>query len=60
MFQQKIDGGFLSGRTNAATISALGLAYAVPERYQELLTSASELGNNRIVVGMHSPFDVMG
>lgn len=56
----KEDGGFPSGHTNAATISALGLAYAVPERYQELLTRASELGNNRIVVGMHSPFDVMG
>lgn len=56
----KEDGGFPSGHTNAATISAIGLAYAVPERYQEMITRASELGNNRIVAGMHSPLDVMG
>jgi autotransporter-associated beta strand protein len=36
------------------------MAYAVPERFQELLTRASELGNNRIFAGMHSPLDVMG
>lgn len=54
------DGGFPSGHTNAAYLSAFALAYAVPERYQELLTRASELGNNRIVAGMHSPLDVMG
>ncbi|UUZ87083.1 hypothetical protein LJK88_40535 [Paenibacillus sp. P26] len=38
----------------------MAMAYAVPERYQESLTRASELGNNRIVAGMHSPLDVMG
>lgn len=54
------DGGFPSGHTNAATLSAIALAYAVPERFQELLTRASELGNDRIVAGMHSPLDVMG
>ncbi len=54
------DGGFPSGHTNAAYLSAFAMAYAVPERYQELLTRASELGNNRIVAGMHSPLDVMG
>ncbi|AET59467.1 membrane-associated phospholipid phosphatase [Paenibacillus terrae HPL-003] len=54
------DGGFPSGHTNAAYLSAFAMAYAAPERYQELLTRASELGNNRIVAGMHSPFDVMG
>ncbi|MFB5679155.1 hypothetical protein ACE3NQ_30360 [Paenibacillus terreus] len=42
------------------SVSVLLMAYAVPERYQELLTRASGLGNNRIVAGMHSPFDVMG
>ncbi|MEH7483416.1 phosphatase PAP2 family protein [Neobacillus drentensis] len=55
-----IDGGFPSGHTNAAYLSAFAMAYAVPERYQELLTRASELGNNRIVAGQHSPLDVMG
>ncbi|WP_438347822.1 phosphatase PAP2 family protein [Paenibacillus sp. FA6] len=54
------DGGFPSGHTNAAYLSALALAYAVPERYQELITRASEVGNNRIVAGMHSPLDVIG
>ncbi|OXM87050.1 S-layer homology domain-containing protein [Paenibacillus rigui] len=54
------DGGFPSGHTNAAYLAAFSLAYAVPERFQELLTRASELGNNRIVTGMHSPLDVMG
>lgn len=54
------DGGFPSGHTNAAYLSAFAMAYAVPERYQELLTRASELGNNRIVAGMHSPLDVIG
>ena len=54
------DGGFPSGHTNGAYLAALALAYAVPERYQELLTRASELGQNRIVAGMHSTVDVMG
>lgn len=54
------DGGFPSGHTNAAYLSAFAMAYAIPERYQEFLTRASEIGNNRIVSGMHSPLDVMG
>lgn len=54
------DGGYPSGHTNAANLAAIGMAYAVPERYQELLTRASELGYDRIVAGMHSPLDVMG
>ncbi|MCJ2084429.1 autotransporter-associated beta strand repeat-containing protein, partial [Methylobacterium sp. E-005] len=54
------DGGFPSGHTNAAYLSAMALAYAVPQRFQELLTRASELGDNRIEAGTHSPTDVMG
>lgn len=54
------DGGFPSGHTNAAYLTALSLAYAVPERFQELLARASDLGNNRILAGQHSPLDVMG
>ncbi|WP_379159530.1 S-layer homology domain-containing protein [Paenibacillus sp. sgz5001063] len=54
------DGGFPSGHTNAGYLSAIAMAYAIPERFQELLTRASELGNNRILSGMHSPLDVMG
>uniref|UniRef100_UPI00301CC2C6 S-layer homology domain-containing protein n=1 Tax=Paenibacillus sp. YIM B09110 TaxID=3126102 RepID=UPI00301CC2C6 len=54
------DGGFPSGHTNASYLASLALAYAAPERFQEMLTRASEMGNNRIVAGMHSPLDVMG
>ncbi len=54
------DGGFPSGHTNAAYLAAIAYAYAVPERFSELLTKASELGDTRIVAGMHSPLDVIG
>lgn len=54
------DGGFPSGHANASYLASLSLAYAVPERFQEMLTRASEMGNSRIVAGMHSPLDVMG
>ena len=54
------DGGYPSGHTNAGYLGAIGYAYAVPERFSELLTRASELGENRIVSGMHSPLDVIG
>lgn len=48
------DGGFPSGHTNAAYLAAITYAYVVPERFSELLTAASELGESRIVAGMHS------
>lgn len=54
------DGGFPSGHTNASYLASLAIAYTVPERFQEMLTRASEMGNNRVVAGMHSPLDVMG
>ncbi|WP_338554719.1 S-layer homology domain-containing protein [Paenibacillus sp. KS-LC4] len=54
------DGGFPSGHTNASYLASYALAYAVPERFQELLTRASEMGNSRIIAGMHSPLDVIG
>jgi autotransporter-associated beta strand protein len=54
------DGGFPSGHTNAAYLASIGMAYAAPERFQEMLTRASELGNDRIIAGYHSPLDVMG
>lgn len=54
------DGGFPSGHTNAGYLASLALAYAIPERFQECLTNASEIGNYRIIAGMHSPMDVMG
>ncbi|WP_341281245.1 S-layer homology domain-containing protein [Paenibacillus sp. FSL H8-0537] len=54
------DGGFPSGHTNASYLASYALAYAVPERFQELLTRASEMENSRIIAGMHSPLDVIG
>ncbi|GGN80460.1 phosphoesterase [Streptomyces albiflavescens] len=54
------DGGFPSGHTNAFHLAALAYAYAVPERFQELVARAFELSHTRIMAGMHSPVDVMG
>ncbi len=54
------DNGFPSGHTNAGYLAAIALAYSLPERYQEMLTRASDLGNNRIVAGMHSCLYVIG
>jgi autotransporter-associated beta strand protein len=54
------DGGFISGHAAEATRDALAMAYVLPERYQEILSRALELGENRIVAGMHSPLDVIG
>ena len=53
------DGGFTSGHTAEAVRGALGMAYALPERYQEMMARALELGENRIIAGMHSPLDVV-
>ncbi|MFC3572264.1 phosphatase PAP2 family protein [Streptomyces yaanensis] len=54
------DGGYPSGHTNAFHLAALAYAYAVPERFQELVTRALELSHTRIVAGMHSTVDVIG
>jgi autotransporter-associated beta strand protein len=54
------DGAYPSGHTNAGYLASIGFAYAFPERFSELFTRASELGENRIVAGMHSPLDVIG
>ncbi|MFD1745955.1 phosphatase PAP2 family protein [Rhizobium helianthi] len=58
--RRRKDGAFPSGHTNAAYIAAYTYAYALPVRFAELVTRASELGENRIVTGMHSPLDVIG
>ncbi|MGW1750403.1 phosphatase PAP2 family protein [Streptomyces sp. NPDC002092] len=54
------DGGFPSGHTNAFHLAGLAYAYAVPERFQELVTRALELSHTRIMAGMHSTVDVIG
>ncbi|MBN9985552.1 phosphatase PAP2 family protein [Rhizobium laguerreae] len=53
------DGGFPSGHTAEAWRDGLAMAYLVPQRFQEMITRASELGEDRILAGMHSPLDVM-
>ncbi len=53
------DGGFTSGHAAEATRDAVAMAYAVPERYQEIISRGLELGENRILAGMHSPLDVI-
>jgi autotransporter-associated beta strand protein len=54
------DGGYPSGHTNAFFLAGLALAYAIPERFQELVARAFELSDSRIVSGMHSTVDVIG
>lgn len=54
------DGGYPSGHTNAGILAAMAYAYALPQRYSEMLTRGSQLGEDRIVAGMHSPVDVIG
>ena len=54
------DGGYPSGHTNAATLASLAYAYALPERFAEMVARGAELGESRIVAGMHSPADVIG
>ncbi len=54
------DGAFPSGHTNSGELQALGLAFLIPQQGQELLTRAADLGNDRILAGMHSPLDVIG
>ncbi|MCY1668702.1 acid phosphatase [Rhizobium sp. SL86] len=54
------DGGFPSGHTAEAWRDALIMAYLVPQRYQEMVTRAVRMGENRIRAGMHQPFDVIG
>ena len=51
---------FPSGHTTYAYSSGIGLATLLPELGTEIVTRASEAGNNRIVLGVHYPLDVMG
>jgi autotransporter-associated beta strand protein len=53
------DGGYISGHEAEAMRDALTMAYCVPERGSEMISRGLELGENRILAGMHSPLDVM-
>lgn len=54
------DGGYPSGHTNAGVLASIAYAYSMPERFSELVTRGSQLGESRIVAGMHSPVDIIG
>ncbi|MFI7585980.1 phosphatase PAP2 family protein [Spongisporangium articulatum] len=53
-------GSFPSGHTTSAYQAGLTLATLLPELAPEILARTSEAGNNRIVLGVHYPLDVMG
>ncbi|WP_319018096.1 autotransporter-associated beta strand repeat-containing protein [Gallaecimonas mangrovi] len=57
---QRKDGAYPSGHTNAGYLAAMAYAYALPQRFSEMLTRGSQLGEDRILAGMHSPVDVIG
>lgn len=51
---------FPSGHTTYAYGISLQLAELLPELAPGIITRGSEAGNNRIVLGVHYPLDVMG
>ena len=53
-------GSFPSGHTTTSYEAGITLATLLPELAPELLTRASEAGNDRIVLGVHYPLDVIG
>lgn len=55
-----LGGSFPSGHTTTAYEAGITLATLLPELAPELLARASEGGNDRIVLGVHYPLDIMG
>ncbi|MFT8927281.1 MAG: phosphatase PAP2 family protein [Bifidobacterium sp.] len=53
-------GSFPSGHTTFAFTQGAGLATILPEFGTQIMTRVSEAGNNRIVLGVHYPLDIMG
>ncbi|MDN6272055.1 MAG: phosphatase PAP2 family protein, partial [Bifidobacterium crudilactis] len=53
-------GSFPSGHTTFAFTQGAGLASILPEFGTQIMTRVSEAGNNRIVLGVHYPLDIMG
>ncbi|OWS72964.1 hypothetical protein CBW22_24975 [Pantoea sp. VS1] len=51
---------FPSGHTSKGYMNALYTAWIFPERFQQIMTRASEYGLHRIVNGVHYPLDVIG
>lgn len=55
-----LGGSFPSGHTTTAYEAGITLATLLPELAPEILARASEQGNDRIVLGVHYPLDIMG
>jgi membrane-associated phospholipid phosphatase len=53
-------GSFPSGHTTFAFTQGTGLASILPELGPQIMTRVSEAGNNRIVLGVHYPLDILG
>ncbi|MFT3969059.1 MAG: phosphatase PAP2 family protein [Micropruina sp.] len=53
-------GSFPSGHTRAAYAVGITLATLLPELAPSVLARASEAANNRVVLGVHYPLDVIG
>lgn len=53
-------GSFPSGHTTTAYEAGITLATLLPELAPEILARASENGNDRIVLGVHYPLDIVG
>jgi hypothetical protein len=53
-------GAFPSGHTTTAYEAGITLATLLPELAPQILARASEAGNNRIVLGVHYPLDIIG
>ena len=54
------DYDFPSGHSTAGFEVSTAMAYAFPERYQQLVTRGTEMGYDRILAGRHSALAVMG
>jgi membrane-associated phospholipid phosphatase len=55
-----LGGSFPSGHTTTAYEAGVTLATLLPELAPEILARASEAGNDRIVLGVHYPLDIVG
>lgn len=53
-------GSYPSGHTTTAYQAGITLATLLPELAPEILARASEAGNDRIVLGVHYPLDIVG
>ena len=51
---------FPSGHTTAGTALMLTLAMEVPQLYQSILARGADIGNSRLVLGVHYALDVIG